>query len=75
MKPKSKWLMLEVVCVLAYVWYCWSVSQMVDSGEPTGASFYYGVSKFCFGIARWFGHIGLESELKYHEILEENRMI
>jgi hypothetical protein len=33
------------------------------------------VSKFCFGVARWFGHVGLQSELKYHEILDENRMI
>lgn len=75
MPKKNTWLVLEIVCVGAYVWYCYSVSQAVSGGDDTGAGFYLGVSKFCFGIARWFGHVGLQSELKYHEILDENRMI
>lgn len=77
MSPKkSTWLTLEIVCVGAYVWYCYSVARMATSEEDFGgAGFYYGVSRFCYGIARWFGHVGLQSELKYHEILEQNRMI
>lgn len=75
MPKKTTWLTLEIVCVVAYVWYCFSVSQMVDSGSDSSAGFYYGVSRFCYGVARWFGHVGLESELKYNSILEENRMI
>lgn len=69
---------LSVILVAAYVYYVWAVAHALSNetdDEYASARFYNGVSQFCYSVARWFGHVGLESELKCAEILKQGRMI
>jgi len=71
---KQAFLTLEIVCVGAYVWYCYSISRMVSPGGNTEAAIYDSVSRVCYRIARLFGTVGIECETRRNELLEQDRM-
>lgn len=76
MLRKATW--LNVILVAAYVYYVWAVAHALNDetdADRTSAELYDRVSRVCYRMARWFGSVGMEAEIRRDHLLEDGRMI
>lgn len=71
MRKERAFVVIEVLSLLAYIWYVYDTSV----GFPTAVEINYSLSNSCYRLAFWFGRKGMRAERRYHDIIDRERTV